>query len=212
MMFLLLSIALPLSVVISEISWMGNNDSYTNEWIELYNKTDSPINLEEWQISSKNNNLEIKLEGKISENSFYLLERTDDNTVLNVHADKIYKGSLSNKGEVLELFDTSGNLIDLIDCSSGWFAGDNETKQTMERKSPLVIGSDSGNWQDSVEIEGTPKAKNSKYSVLEKPQKIFQEEKKSISFPWVALIIAILSGIIIFGLKKKIKKVYNNNI
>ena len=212
MMFLLLSIVLPLDVVISEISWMGNNDSYTNEWIELYNKTDSPINLEEWQISSKNNNLEIKLEGKISENSFYLLERTDDNTVLNVHADKIYKGSLSNKGEILELFDASGNLIDLIDCSSGWFAGDNETKQTMERKSPLVLGSDSGNWQDSVQIKGTPKAKNSKYAVLEKSQKTFQEEKKSISFPWTALIIAILSGAIILKLKKKIKKVYNNNI
>ena len=212
MMFLLLSIVLPLDVVISEISWMGNNDSYTNEWIELYNKTDSPINLEEWQISSKNNNLEIKLEGKISENSFYLLERTDNNTVLNVPADKIYKGSLGNKGEVLQLFNASGDLIDLIDCSSGWFAGDNETKQTMERKSPLVLGSDSRNWQDSVEIEGTPKAKNSKYSVLEKPQKIFQEEKKSISFPWTALIIAILSGAIILKLKKKIKKVYNNNI
>ncbi len=212
MMFLLLSIVLPLDVVISEISWMGNNDSYTNEWIELYNKTDSPINLEEWQISSKNNNLEIKLEGKISENSFYLLERTDNNTVLNVPADKIYKGSLGNKGEVLQLFNASGDLIDLIDCSSGWFAGDNETKQTMERKSPLVLGSDSRNWQDSVEIEGTPKAKNSKYSVLEKPQKIFQEEKKSISFPWVALITAILSGAIILKLKKKIKKVYNNNI
>ncbi len=212
MIFLLLSIVLPLDVVISEISWMGNEDSYTNEWIELYNKTDSPINLEGWRLSSKNNNLEIELEGKIDERSFYILERTNDNTVLEVRADKIYKGLLNNKGEELELFDSSGNLIDSIDCSSGWFAGDNETKQTMERKSPLIIGSDSENWQDSVQVEGTPKAKNSKYTVYKNSQKTFSEGKKNFFFAWPALIVAVLSGATIFWLKKKIKKVYNNNI
>ncbi len=206
MISLFLSLVLPLNIVISEISWMGNNDSYTNEWIEIYNRTDYPIDLDGWQLSSRNNNLKIKLGGEIAKNSFYLLERTDDNTVLEVQADKIYKGSLSNIGEILELFDDSGNLIDSIDCSLGWFAGDNETKQTMERKSFLVLGSDSENWQDSIQAGGTPKAKNSKYTIFEKPKEIFQKEKKSFFFPWSALITAVLSGVIILGLKKKIKK------
>ena len=215
MIFLLLGFLAPLDVVISEISWMGNNDSYSNEWIELYNKTDFPIDLEGWKISSRNNNLEIQLEGEIAEKSFYLIERTNDNAVLEVLADKIYKGSLNNNGENLELLNASGDLIDSVDCSSGWFFGDNETKQTMERRSPLIVGSDPGNWQDSIPIKGTPKAKNSKYTILNKeivPQKTIQKEKQNFFFPWSALIIAVMSGIIILGLKKKIKKTYNKNI
>jgi hypothetical protein len=52
----------------------------------------------------------------------------------------------------LELYDNAGNLIDSVDCSSGWVAGDNTTKQAMER-----IGS---SWQTSENPGGTPKAIN----------------------------------------------------
>ena len=78
-----------------------------------------------------------------------------------ISADLIYTGALSNTGKNLELRDNQGNLIDQVDCSEGWFGGDNATKQTMERKNPQTSGNDSTNWQTSQSAGGTPKAQNS---------------------------------------------------
>ena len=103
----------------------------------------------------------INLGGIIPANSFYLLERTNDNTIPAIPADKIYTGALGNSGEKLELYDNFGNLIDAVDSLSGWFAGDNSTKQTMERINPKLSGSDASNWQTSQNPGGTPKAENS---------------------------------------------------
>ena len=146
------------SVIINEIAWMGTNVSANDEWIELYNTTNEDINLDGWVLKAEDGVPEINLTGQISAQSFYLLERTDDNTVPEIPADLIYKGALSNDGEDLKLFDNSGNLIDEVICSAGWFAGDNETKQTMERI-------DSG-WQTSKELGGTFKAINSQAKIL----------------------------------------------
>ena len=142
------------SVVINEITWMGTKSSANDEWIELYNNTENSINLDGWVLKADNGTPEINLTGIVPAKSFYLLERTDDNTVPEISADLIYKGALGNKGENLKLHDNSGNLIDNVNCSSGWLAGNNKTKQTMER-------TDSENWQNSQNPEGTPKAKNS---------------------------------------------------
>lgn len=40
-------------VIINEIMWMGSELSSYDEWVELYNTTDDPINLQEWQIIKK---------------------------------------------------------------------------------------------------------------------------------------------------------------
>jgi len=151
----------PLEVVINEVAWMGTIVSYNDEWIELYNDTHSSIDLEGWILKGLLKGPEIKLSGQIPSQGFYLLERTDDETVPGILAEKIYTGSLNNSGENLELYDNFGNLIDVINCSSGWFWGDNDTKQTMERKNPELEGSDHNNWQTSQNPGGTPKTQNS---------------------------------------------------
>lgn len=152
----------PLDVVINEIAWMGTNVSANDEWIELYNNSSNNINLEGWVLKSEDGTPEIKLTGAIPANGFFLLERTDDETLPGISADQIYKGALGNNGENLKLFDNSGNLVDQVNCSSGWFSGDNETKQTMERKNSKISDSGSQNWQSSQNPGGTPKTANSK--------------------------------------------------
>lgn len=149
------------NVVINEIAWMGTTNSANNEWIELYNNTSSPIVLDEWALKADDGTPEIKLSGIIPANSFYLLERTDDNTIPEITADSIYKGALGNNGENLKLYNGSENIIDKVNCSAGWFAGDNSTKQTMERKNPLMSGKTTDNWQNSQKPGGTPKTQNS---------------------------------------------------
>jgi len=149
----LLTLAATGDVIINEIAWMGTETSSSDEWIELYNTTSQDIDLTDWTLASTDGTPDITLSGTIAANSYFLLERTDDNSVPSITADQIYTGALGNSGENLELKDNSSNLIDSADHSGGWTAGDNSTKQTME----LV----SSAWQTSTDIGGTPKAQNS---------------------------------------------------
>ncbi|MEA3293164.1 MAG: lamin tail domain-containing protein [Patescibacteria group bacterium] len=156
------------NIVISEIAWMGTENSYNDEWIELYNNTDKSISLDGWTLLSlTKNSPNIKLSGSISGYGFFILERTDDSTLPKIKSSQIYKGNLGNKGEHLRLIDNQGKMIDEVNCSSQWFAGDNKAKKTMERinmsKSDIYnLGNSSDNWQTSKDCGGTPKAKNSK--------------------------------------------------
>lgn len=154
-------------VVINEIAWMGGETSYTAEWIELYNNDENSINLDGWLLKAVDGKPEIKLKGEIPPKGFYLLERIDDSVLPKIPADQIYNGALSNQGEALGLYDRQGNLIDFLDCSAGWPAGSNSTKQTMERINSLLPGSKKDNWTNSQNPGGTPKAKNS--IVIEPP-------------------------------------------
>lgn len=193
--FFFASFALPvfaansLDVIINEIAWMGSNISPNDEWIELYNNTEREIDLEDWILKAEDGSPEIKLKGVIPAHSFYLLERSDDNTIPEIPADLIYKGSLKNSGEDLKLFNKSGNLIDRVNCKLGWFAGNNRTKQTMERKNPRSSGSDFKNWQESQESGGTPKSINSTFFPLNEnvsdhslPQEI-KRRKRNKEYP-----------------------------
>jgi hypothetical protein len=171
-----------LDIVINEIAWMGTKTSANDEWIELSNKTSRNINLEGWLLKAKDGSPEIELKGKISAKGFYLLERTDDESIPYLEADQIYKGSLENRGEDLELYDNLGNLIDKVDCRSGWFAGNNKTKQTMERKIPLFAGNNPDNWQTSQVAGGTPRAENSQLTeplAKVEPQPLPETEEKT---------------------------------
>ena len=155
-----------LNVIINEIAWMGTDVSASDEWIELYNNTSSSLNLDGWILKSEDGKPEIKLSGIISANGFYLLERTDDKTLPDVAADKIYTGALSNNGEDLKLYDSSGNIIDEVNCKNGWFSGKGKPDyRTMERINPSLAGNDSSNWQNSQNAGGTPKTGNSQGEV-----------------------------------------------
>ncbi|MBH0230380.1 phospholipase D-like domain-containing protein [Halobacillus yeomjeoni] len=146
-------------VVINEVAWMGTTTSYNDEWIELHNPTGSTITLDGWTLNAADGSPAINLTGTIPANGYYLLERTDDSTVSGTAANLIYSGSLSNSGEILELKDAGSTLIDSVDS---WYAGDNDTKATMERVDPGVDGTTASNWATATDSysggAGTPKA------------------------------------------------------
>ena len=159
-----------LSVVINEIAWAGTE---ANQWLELF--VNSTTTLDGWKIlGSKNGTttLEIPLSGFASSSTYVLIETTDDNTISDISANFFFTGSLDNDGMKLELWDSNNVLIDSVDCSSGWFAGDNATKQTMERIA-ITTGTDPQNWASNNlitkngldasgnSVNGTPKSENS---------------------------------------------------
>jgi len=140
-------------IIFNEIAWMGGSESSSDEWIELYNPNDENICLDDWQIITDDEQPKIVLSGIIPAYGYFLLERTDDDSATNVEADQIYTGSLSNDGETLSLINSDSEIINTINSSSGWLAGDNENKLTMSRNS-------NGNWVNSPFVGGSPKKLN----------------------------------------------------
>lgn len=131
-------------VVINEIAWMGTvpregetvQAAANNEWIELYNNGASEVALTGWKIQASDNTPNIILSGSVAPQGYFLLERASDEVVPGVAADLIYSyrdNALSNAGERLFLKNSSGETLDEVDAGSGWQAGDNDTKETMQR-------------------------------------------------------------------------------
>ena len=56
------------NIIINEISWMGNEDSHYNEWLELFNNSSTTININNWKIEG---GLEINLKGEIKPKGFF---------------------------------------------------------------------------------------------------------------------------------------------
>lgn len=147
-------------VIINEIAWMGTSASFNDEWIELCNVDEVDIYLENWRLvwdyntSTEEYDTIINLWPIILPAwECILLERTDQSTVSDYDLSQIYDGAsgiytgiLGNDGEDLVLYSGLGNIVDEVNASSGWFAGDNDSKDSMLRIDPEVSGSDSSNW------------------------------------------------------------------
>ena len=103
-----------------------------------------------WSIQGS---LNFELYGIIPANGYFLLERTNDDSVPGKTADYIYSGGLNNSGALIRLVYNNRD-IDYIDMLSGWPSGSNDPKITMERIDFLSSG-ESGNWQNGAgDIEG----------------------------------------------------------
>ena len=159
-----------MSIVISEVAWAGTDANSTDEWVELYNPGSTIMNITGWKL--KDSAGEILLTGVISPGGYFLLE-DNENTVSDVTADQIDSSlGLSNEGEILQLFDGTGKLIDTANKDDGaWPAGNATTHATMER---IVTAVDSntawytnggviknGKDANGNDIWGTPKQGNS---------------------------------------------------
>jgi len=161
-------------VVINEVAWAGTQCSANDEWIELYNNTSETIDLTGWVLKAVDGSPIITLQGTIPPFGFFLLERSDDNTVADITADQIFKGYLLDSGEILELRDATGTLVDTANADGGpWPAGQaSPERRSMERINPAGPDTDD-NWgtnngfiRNGIDcgnnpITGTPKALNS---------------------------------------------------
>lgn len=165
--------------VINEIAWMGTLAEASDEWLELYNPTDSDVDISGWRLRSLDDspNIVFPQDTHIIAGGYFLIERTDDNTVSNISADLVTsfgKGGLKNTGEQLELLDQNNNVVDVVGQEGiMWYGGNNTEKASMERLDPFKNGNDKSNWQSFASsntnskdkngnaILGSPKARNS---------------------------------------------------
>ena len=176
-------------VVINEIAWMGTKADSSDEWIELANKTNQEIDLTGLVLKTTDGIIDVNLTGKIAPRGFYLLERTNDDPVVNILADQIYKGALTNRqysnepGQNLILIDAENNMVDSV-----WtlYVGDNDSKRTSERVNIWSSSIFKNNWQnykgeggeaqdaDGNKILGTPRAANSAIGIYPLNSGVFE--------------------------------------
>lgn len=148
------------SVVINEIAWMGTGPGINrefDEWIELYNNTDSEMDLSNWQILIDNKVLKISkiINPIIPAKGYFILERTDDKAISDVTANMFFSETINDtKGRIILKNDLS-ETVDEIDCSGGWFAGStlNNQYRSMMRVDSTLPGSWSNNWQTTLGVD-----------------------------------------------------------
>jgi hypothetical protein len=176
-----------LTVLINEVAWAGTNDgtnaSVNDEWIELYNHGSVDIDLTGWHLKATDGAPDIALSGIISAGGYFLLERTDDTTVSDIAADLIYSGSLEDGGEYLELFSSSGNVVDTANKAGGaWPSGSKSPDYgSMERAGVVEdsasawlthAGAGNGLDADGEQINGSPRQPNWSFNVTATPSPI----------------------------------------
>jgi len=174
------------TIVINEVAWAGTAASYYDEWIELYNPLEEAVDLTGWALTFGDVSIDLGagMETLLEPGGYFLLERSDDDTVSDIDADLIYKKTLTNDGMLIELLDPTGEVVDTANAGqeTGWAAGNGKTEElpyaTMERIDPLAADTPE-NWRSNQgtltcghdaegnTLNGTPKAKNAATIVFE---------------------------------------------
>lgn len=184
----------PGDVVINEIAWMGTDASTADEWIELYNTSDAPIDIGNWSIYGADTGVILNFADADGSTTTiipaqgYLIYANDENSVKNNSGENIVDVwdvdigmNNSSPGQVIlyDAQDGGGNVIDIANQTTGnWFAGiASPDYKTMERLHPAISGSSADSWstndgatvngQDANgdPINGTPKVENSVYDI-----------------------------------------------
>jgi len=142
-------------VVINEIMWMGSTVAADDEWIELKNLTEGPVDVSSWTIDGLGTGA-ITIPGgtgQIPADGYMIITKydpADPNTTIvgdqlgaNVVVVIDAGIDLADAGEQLVLKDAAGtpNIIDQANASP-WFSGDGSSKYSMERNEAGTAG----NW------------------------------------------------------------------
>jgi hypothetical protein len=152
------AVSSPPWVVIGEVAWAGTAASANDEWIELWNPGSADVDLAGWTLTD-NGDIRIPLAGTIGAGGYFLLERTDDSTVADIPADRIYTGALVNSGEALYLIDPGGRIADTANAGGGaWPAGSAASAATMERRDPGLTADSAWCTNDGMHRNGSDAA------------------------------------------------------
>lgn len=156
----------PPPVVINEVMWMGTYQGATarnaDEWIELRNTTNSPIDISGWQLT--NVGLPVfPASSVVPANGYFLVANytmDDPSSVLNVAPDWVENDiSIGNTCTPIELKNTAVEIIDTMGCDgTAYFGGlndtGNEVRKSLERAFVIGDGTLALSWQTSVGFVG----------------------------------------------------------
>lgn len=167
-------------VTINELMWMGSSLSSSDEWIELKNTADVPVDLSGWKLNKFSSGKEVAMltipSGTIQPNGYFLIARNGaDKSRLSLEPDLVSTSvSLVNSKLQISLYDASGTLVDRADDGAGNPAAGEYTSgslwKSMERNAAGYDGTKPESWHsasiqlnfdDPLKEFGTPGTENS---------------------------------------------------
>lgn len=103
------------NILINEICF---SDSNTGDWIEIYNPTDTTINLSGWSLTDGSNRMYTFDSSTILSDGYVILARNDllfsSYHKDSIHVEAVLPFGLSRKSDCMLLYDNRGTLIDSV--------------------------------------------------------------------------------------------------
>ena len=159
-------------IVINEINYDSESNFDTEDWVELYNNSDSDILLDGWLLKDSNDdNIFEFSQGTAIKSQAYLVvccDKSDFNTlfedVTNCIGDIDFK--FSNGGDAVRLYDNTTTLVDAVvyDDEDPWPVSAGGQGPTLELVNPDFDNTKPENWKAS-KGNGSPGRINSKFTV-----------------------------------------------
>jgi len=162
-------------IVINEINYDSHKDFDTEDWVELYNNSDYDVDISNWIFSDKKNTNQFVIPAVtvLEADSYLVLCRStvsfdslfnnkDNSNIDNFIGDFDFK--LSNKGELIRLFNSDGDLVDSIryDNKLPWPKDAAGNGPTLELRNPNLDNYNYESWGISSSF-GTPGRQNDSY-------------------------------------------------
>jgi hypothetical protein len=148
-------------VVINEIMYAPISGE--PEWIEIYNRTNSPINLKKWKLADNSTTTTITNNNvTIPARSFLVLSK--DSTILNFYSVPaqivvLSLPALNNTDDAVVIKDSLGTLVDSLYYLSSWGGS---SGKSLERIDVNTSSTQQSNWKTSTSIyRATPGRINS---------------------------------------------------
>jgi len=158
------------ALVINEINYHSSNSSDCGDWLELYNGTSSPIELEGWTLTDGSDDNQFILPQLALAPDNYLVITHDSLAFRSIHGSDIplvgdFDFNFSNGGEIIRLFNSDNIFADSVryDDEEPWPTEPDGNGPTLELIHPILDNGDVSNWTTSEGL-GTPGAQNSHYT------------------------------------------------
>jgi len=148
-------------IIINEIMYAPTGGE--PEWLEIYNRSDSAINLHDWRIADRTSSPIIIDTTFFIQSKGYIVISSDESIhdfyTITSPVIVINLPSLNNSGDDLKLLDSLKRNIDSLNYNPTWGGQDGHS---LERINPGNSSNDSTNWGSSISyLGGTPGKVNS---------------------------------------------------
>ena len=139
-------------VVINEIHYNSEPNNALNEFIELHNVGNKPVDISGWFFSD-GISYQFNEGTVINANGFLVVSENPERLEITLGANAVgpFSGSLSSSGEKVELKRRDGSVADTVEYRSKfpWPVGANGTGASMELINPVLDNDLGGSWRSS---------------------------------------------------------------